>query len=170
MAKTCHLSAEMCRTQHGIFAVSPSEGRTSGLRYVARRVSPSGNCVSCPKVTHAKSALISLFRAGAKMYPMIGTENSVAATALIPIPRIISMFRREIALGGEVVVPSPVDWWSICSGISMVLSICEVTLCWRMVDQDRRRALRPTRRLDRSPLAALSHGLEHTRANPDAAG
>src|SRR6267154_5480874 len=111
MAKNCHLSAEMCRTQHGIFAVSPSEGRTSGLRYVARRVSPSGNCVICPKETHAKSALISLFRAGAKIYPRIGTENSVAATALIPIPRIISMFLREIGFGGGVVARSAEDWW-----------------------------------------------------------
>src|SRR5579864_3375624 len=101
IAKTCNLSEEMRRTQQAIFPVSPSHGRTKGLRYVASRVSPSGNCVSEPSVIHDKSFFISFFFAGPRMKPTTGTANKIPATAFSTMPAVINIWRRDTFFRSE---------------------------------------------------------------------
>ena len=54
MAKIWNRSPSMLRTQQGMVAVSPSDGVTTGFRYVAKRVWPAGNFSTRPSDTHAR--------------------------------------------------------------------------------------------------------------------
>src|SRR5262245_53014737 len=82
----------MRRTQHGSSAVSPSHALLSGLRYTARRVSPSGNLSSPPsEIQVFFDSLVKLDMT----YPKSGTPTSAAATPFIAAPIFKRRLRRD---------------------------------------------------------------------------
>src|SRR5215471_9331673 len=86
----------MCRTQHGISAVSPSHGFTTGFRKVASRVSPGGNWSTEPREIQDPYPGLRCRTIGESRYPKSGTAKMTPTTALKRMATFRNMPRLEI--------------------------------------------------------------------------
>src|SRR5215831_14669346 len=86
----------MCRTQHGISAVSPSHGFTTGFRKVASRVSPGGNWSNAPREIQDPYPGFRCRRIGESRYPTSGTAKMRPTSALKRTATFSNMPRLEI--------------------------------------------------------------------------
>src|SRR5215471_21344339 len=94
----------MCRTQHGISAVSPSHGFTTGFRKVASRVSPGGNWSTAPREIQDPYPGFRCRTIGERRYPTSGTAKMKPTTALKRTATFSNMPRLEIPPDGFIEV------------------------------------------------------------------
>src|SRR6266478_3417883 len=92
-------------------AVSPSQELTTGLRYVASRVWPAGNCSSPPSESHDSYPNFFSRVTGEKRKRTIGTDNATPTMALRKIPSFTSITRLDIPFSSLIeVLPFPRPW------------------------------------------------------------
>src|SRR5215472_16781800 len=101
MAKTWKLCPSTFRTQHGISAVSTSKELTTGLRKVASRVCPGGNCSNGPRESQDSSPVFLSRIAGPRRKRTTGTAKTAATNPLKSKPILKSMARlvMPVSLG-----------------------------------------------------------------------
>src|ERR1700676_1164274 len=96
MAKTWKVLSSTFRTQHAMSAVSPSQELTTGLRYVASRVWPAGNCSNLPSESHDSYPNFFSRVTGENKKRTMGTANTAPTMALKRIPSFTSIMRLDI--------------------------------------------------------------------------
>src|SRR5229473_4962797 len=85
-------------------AVSPSQELTTGLRYVASRVWPTGNCSSPPSDSHDSYPNFFSRVTGERRKRTIGTANAAPTTPLRKIPSFTSITRLDIPFSAVIEV------------------------------------------------------------------
>ena len=106
MAKTWKFWPSMFRTQQGISAVSPSHPLRTGLRYVARRVWPAGNCSSPPSDSQSRYPPVRPRATGDMRYRTIGTARIAPTMTLKTRPILTSIPRLDTTVSLLMVVAS----------------------------------------------------------------
>src|SRR5438132_2786728 len=101
--------------------VSPYKDLTTGLRYVASRVWPAGNCSSPPRESHDSYPNFFSRVTGERRKRTIGTANAAPTMPLRKIPSFTSITRLDIPLSSLTEI-------LLCRGLSRL----RVRLAWKL--------------------------------------